>query len=201
MRKRGKMRRMLKVLLTLALLALAAFLLALMTLTVMEKSVPAPKGDSEALIVLGAQVKSDGQLSLQLEGRLQAALSTYREKQRPIVVCGAQGKNEPEPEAFTMRRWLLENGVSENDVIAEAASYDTLQNLKNARALLPEEIGKVTVVTSDYHLPRALFIARDAGLTADGIGSATLPEYWIKNHAREVLAWGKYFLNKIVPLS
>lgn len=185
----------------LILLGAAAFLLALGALTVLEKTVPAPRGDADALIVLGAQVKKDGQLSLQLLGRLEAALSAYRERPRMIVVCGAQGKNEPEPEAVTMRRWLIENGVDEKDVLAETASYDTLQNLKNARLLLPEGVRKATIVTSDYHLPRALRIARDAGLTADGLGSATLPEYWLKNHAREVLAWGKYFLSKLVPLN
>ena len=66
---------------------------------------------------------------------------------------------------------------------------------------VPEDVRKATIVTSDYHLPRALRIARDAGLTADGLVSATLPEYWLKNHAREVLAWGKYFLSKLVPLN
>ena len=55
----------------------------------------------------------------------------------------------------------------------------------------------VIVVTSDYHLPRALAIARDAGLEVQGIGAPTLPEWWIKNHFREVLAWGKYLLGRI----
>ena len=43
-------------------------------------------------------------------------------------------------------------------------------------------------------------IARDLGYEAEGVGSPCKPEYWVKNHSREVLAWGKYFLNKVVPL-
>lgn len=96
-----------------------------------------------------------------------------------------------------MRAWLLERGVPEETVIAETASLNTQQNLQNAMALLPENARRVTIVTSDYHLPRALQLARDLGLDADGIGSPCKPEYWMKNHSREVLAWGKYFLNKI----
>ena len=59
--------------------------------------------------------------------------------------------------------------------------------------LLPPGAQSITIVTSDYHLPRAMQLARDLGLSADGIGSPCKPEYWVKNHFREVLAWGKYF--------
>ena len=65
----------------------------------------------------------------------------------------------------------------------------------------PGTIRKVLVVTSDYHVPRALSMARDLGLEAEGLGSPCLPEYWLKNHAREVLAWGKYLLNKYLHLN
>ena len=87
--------------------------------------------------------------------------------------------------------------MPDDQVIAETTSMNTLQNLQNAIALLPASAQRVTIVTSDYHLPRALQIARDLGVEADGIGSPCKPEYWMKNHAREVLAWGKYFLNRI----
>ena len=51
-----------------------------------------------------------------------------------------------------------------------------------------------------HHLPRAMQLARDMGLTPSGIGSPIKQEYWLKNHTRETLAWGKYFLNKIIPI-
>ena len=94
-----------------------------------------------------------------------------------------------------MRDWLLERGVPADDVLAEMDSRNTRQNLENAAALLAPETS-VTVVTSDYHLPRALAMARDTGLDADGVGSPCRPEYWMKNHCRELLSWGKYLLEK-----
>ena len=57
------------------------------------------------------------------------------------------------------------------------------------------------VVTSDYHVPRALALAEDYGLSATGIGSPCLSEYWIKNHSRETLAWVKYWLKKYLHLN
>lgn len=77
---------------------------------------------------------------------------------------------------------------------------NTKQNLANALRMLPAGTGSITIVTSDYHLPRAMKIASDMGLTAYGVGSPIKPEYWVKNHAREFLAWGKYYLSKIIPL-
>ena len=56
------------------------------------------------------------------------------------------------------------------------------------------------VVTSDYHVPRSLALARDQGFEAVGLGSPCKPEYWLKNHARETLAWIKYWGVKYLHL-
>ncbi len=174
------------------------FGLALGALCLAEANPPAVREESGAVIVLGCQVYADGRLSPQLELRLQAALDTYRAHPRLIIATGGQGEAEPGPEGQIMRDWLIEKGVPEESVIAECESANTRQNLLNAKALLPEGVARVTVITSDYHLPRALALARDLGLDADGIGSPCRPEiqFWVKNHFREVLAWGKYLAEK-----
>ena len=165
-----------------------------------ETHPPAERADSQVLMVLGAQVYPDGQPSPQLELRLQSALESWRRNPRPIVVCGAQGPGEPAPEGDVMRQWLMDHGVPADSILAETASVNTRQNLKYAAALLPGDVQRVTVLTSDYHLPRALALARDLGLDADGIGSPCRPElpHWLKNHSRELLAWGKYLMEKLL---
>jgi len=55
-------------------------------------------------------------------------------------------------------------------------------------------------VTSDYHVPRSLALARDLGFQATGLGSPCKQEYWLKNHARELLAWVKYLGMKYLHL-
>lgn len=159
--------------------------------------------DYDAIVVLGAQVRSDGSLSLQLQWRLDAALEAWQKRQVPIVTCGAQGSNEPAPEAWVMRDYLMEKGVPEEMILTEAASFNTRQNIRHAAELLEgREIATVLIVTSDYHLPRAMALAKDEGLNAAGLGAQTLPEYWIKNYGREGLAWIKYWAQKYlhVPL-
>ena len=183
------------------LIGILGFSLALLALSYAEKHVSAPQGEYDAIIVLGAQVLPDGTPNVQLQLRLEQALSFYRQQPMPIISCGAQGSNEPAPEGDVMSAWLIDHGVNPAHAISETASYNTWQNLQNARALLPEGAARAIVITSDYHLPRALKIAHDLGLDADGLGSPITPQWWFKNHAREVLAWCKYFAGKILPIS
>lgn len=176
---------------------LAAWIALVIFVTVKEKTAPqADPTNTQAIIVLGAQVQQDGSLSVQLQWRLDKALEMYVIKAQPIVVCGAQGTNEPTTEAAAMYAYLRANGVPEEHLILEDSSFNTRQNLANARQLLDEDVQRVLIVTSDYHLPRALALASDTGFDACGVGSPIKAVYWIKNHFREALAWVKYALQK-----
>ena len=119
-----------------------------------------------------------------------------------IIVLGAQGSDEPQPEAVVMKQYLIGKGVAEEDILTDPDSFNTRQNLKNAGELLKNrpEVQKVLVVTSDYHVPRSLALAKDQGYEAVGLGSPCKPEYWLKNHAREALAWIKYWGVKYLHL-
>ena len=187
--KRKTKHPVLKFLVSLILLAAAAFGLLLGYICIQEGKVPREvsqvQEDYDAIIVL-------------------RAVEVWEKKNVPVVVCGAQGKDEPEPEAYTMKRYLAEKGIPENMILADPDSFNTEENLRNAKKLLddyPEEIRKVCIVTSDYHVPRSMALAGDLGLEATGIGSPCLKEFWIKNHSREALAWCKYWLKKYLHLN
>ena len=206
--ERKKKHPVIKTVIILAALCIAAFGALMGYVCIREanvmKSAAAVGNDHDAVIVLGAQVKPDGTPSVQLGWRLDCAAEVWQQKQVPIVVCGAQGKDEPEPEAYAMKRYLLEKGISEDMILTDPDSFNTEQNLEHAKKLLdeyPEEIRKVILVTSDYHVPRSMALAQDLGLEAEGIGSPCLPAYWLKNHSRESLAWVKYWLKKYLHLN
>ena len=188
--------RLLRVLLYLALLGFAAWTALVAFVCVKEYTVPKPDGTTQAIIVLGAQVKPDGTLSLQLQYRMELALEQYHAHPQVIVVCGAQGGNEPMTEAQAMHDYLASNGVPEADILMEDTSYNTRQNLAHAQKLLGEDVKKVLIVTSNYHLPRAMALARDTGFEPQGVGAPVKLIYWPKNHYREALAWVKYLLQK-----
>ena len=195
-------RRIFKIMLLLMLAGVMFYLGVVAMVCWKEANVP-PVEEYDAIIVLGAQVKPDGKLSLQLEWRLDEAAKAWEKKNCLIVTCGAQGSNEPQPEAYAMRDYLMEKKIPEEMILTDAESYNTRQNIFNAAKLLAgRDVERVVVVTSDYHLPRALALAEDAGFEASGIGAPTKlgVRYWVKNHGREALAWIKYWGQKYLRL-
>lgn len=198
----GGFKRVMSILLLLALLGVTCYLGVVATVCYKEAHLP-PVENYGAIIVLGAQVKPDGELSLQLQWRLDAAYEAWRAHPCWIVTCGARGSNEPVEEAYAMRDYLLEKGVSPEMILTDANSYNTKQNIEHAAELLRDkQVSRVVVVTSDYHVPRALAIAEDMGLDASGIGAPTKlgMRFWVKNHGREALAWIKYWGQKYLHL-
>jgi uncharacterized SAM-binding protein YcdF (DUF218 family) len=166
-----------------------------------EVHVPVPTEKADALIVLGAQVQPSGEPSVQLAWRLEAALEVFHQNPVPIVVSGGQGGNEPRPEGEVMRDWLIEKGVPPDKILVDSISANTRQNILHAISLLSGlNIQNIRIITSDYHLPRALAIARDEGLSVSGTGSPCKKEYWVQNHFREALAWVKYWGQKYLHL-
>ena len=194
--------RLLKTLLIL-LLAGALLFLGLVGMLCWKERHVEPMADYNAIIVLGCQVKPGGTPSLQLTWRLDAAYDAWQASPCMIVVTGGQGKDEPAPEGRVMRDYLLRLGVPAEQILCDESSVNTRENLRFARDLLgSEKEWRVLVVSSDYHLPRAIAMAQDEGLVASGIASRTLGGfYWVKNHAREALAWLKYWVEKYAHIT
>ncbi len=192
---RGKRRRKVSRVIWIALaMGLLCYLLML-GWTVLKESTLPPKEPGDVILVLGAQVKEDGSLSVALERRLTLALAEYRAQPRPIITCGGQGSNEPAPEGDVMRAWLLSQGVPAEHVTPESASTSTRENLGFARQIMAERgFQTALVVTSDYHVARALSLCKQLGIQATGVGSESKPEYWLMNHTRESISWIKFWI-------
>ena len=189
-----------KILPCLAIVGIAAFLGIIGMIVWKQNHVPA-RENYDAIVVLGAQVKPDGQLSLQLTWRMDEAYTMWEKQPCLIVTCGAQGANEPAPEGQVMKEYLMAKGVPEEQILVDDTSFNTRQNLRNAARLLESAGAKqVMIVTSDYHLPRAMALAQDMGLSSSGKGSPTKAEYWLKNYTREALSWLKYWGQKYLHL-
>ena len=196
---------LLKIMIILIIAGVLCFVGLVLNVYLREISVPSgitADDNFDAIIVLGAQILPDGEPSVQLQWRLDTALSAYAVHPVMTVVCGAKGNNEPYPEAVTMEQYLISHGISSNMILSDPSSLNTRQNLLNAKELLSVqgEIHRVLIVTSDYHVPRALAMASDIGFDAMGLGSPCKSEYWIKNHSREALAWVKYWAEKYLSI-
>ena len=194
--------RLMKLAMLLVLLGILFYLGVVAMVVYRTNNVPAA-GEYDAIIVLGAQVKPDGEPSIQLQWRLDAAYKAWQERNCLVVVCGAQGANEPATEASVMKAELVRQGVPEESILMDDKSFNTRQNINNAISLMEGRgVDRVLIVTSDYHLPRSMALAEDAGLEASGVGSPTKQglRFWGKNYGREGLAWIKYWMQKYLHL-
>ena len=156
---------------------------------------------SDCIIVLGAHVWMDGRMSNALTYRCEAALDAWKEGVAPaLIVCGGQGSDEPTTEAAAMYAWMLDHGVPESAVIAEDQSLNTKQNIANAMKIMEANDWQTAAVcTNNYHLTRALWLARDAGLEATGIAAPSTKDFIsvVRGRLRETCSWILYFFRKL----
>jgi vancomycin permeability regulator SanA len=128
------------------------------------------------VLILGAGVTPDREPRELLEARLETALRLYRDnKVNWFLVSGdnrAANYNEP----MAMRRWLEKQGVPLTRIVSDFGGRRTYDSLKRAHSIFG--VHRVVVVTSDFHLPRALFIARYLGVEAWGVPVSTEAYPW-----------------------
>lgn len=128
---------------------------------------PAATGDfapARAALVLGARVWEDGRPSLILRQRVEAGVLLFqRGLVERIVVSGAGHNLEGLDETEAMHRTALGLGVPQGALDRDPRGYDTGASARNAR-----DLGSVIVCSQEFHLPRAVMLARRAGLDAQG---------------------------------
>jgi SanA protein len=151
----------------------------------------APKAD--AILVLGALVKPDGSPSDMLDDRLQVALNLYNQHiSDKVLVSGDHGTKRYD-EVNAMRGFMEQNQVKEENVFMDHAGFSTYESMYRARNIF--KVHKVVIVTQEYHLKRAVYIAREMGLDAYGVASDLRNYRGIQAfETREVAARNKDFL-------
>ncbi|MDO4293321.1 MAG: YdcF family protein [Eubacteriales bacterium] len=138
------------------------------------------------LVVLGAQMKENGPSTV-LRYRLDRAFDYLEDNPDTLcVLCGGRGGNEPVSEAEGMYRYLTEKGLDPDRLILEDASVNTVENLQNARKLIPDSTERIGVVTSNFHIYRSVRLARAQGFPeAVGIGAPSGAFFLPNNMLRE----------------
>lgn len=128
------------------------------------------------IIVLGAQVKGEDP-SRVLTARLNTAYKYLIENENAkVIVSGGQGEGEDISEAEAMKRYLLAKGIDASRIIMEDKSVNTQENLEFSFALINEKDAKVGIVTSDFHVYRAMAIAKKQGY--ENIDGLAAPVDW-----------------------
>ncbi len=152
--------------------------------------------DADCIIVLGCQVRADGTPSDMLRDRLDRGIELYYAGVAPkILMSGDHGQTEYD-EVNTMKQYAIDAGIPSEDVFMDHAGFSTYESIYRAKEIFQAD--NIVVVTQEYHLYRALYIADKFDMIANGVAC----DYHIyggqtNREVREILARNKDFLTSI----
>lgn len=129
---------------------------------------------TEVGLVLGTSNRTpDGGANQFFTGRMAAAAELYRAgKVRRLLLSGANhSANYNEP--VNMRRALVARGVPEAALTLDETGFRTFDSAARAQSIFG--LSRVTIVTDDFHAPRAVLLARHFGVDAQAYCSAPVP--------------------------
>ncbi|MCR4906539.1 MAG: YdcF family protein [Clostridiales bacterium] len=122
---------------------------------------------ADCILVLGAGVRSDGSPSHMLEDRLLVGIGLYEAGAAPKLLMSGDHGSVDYDEVNTMKSFAVEHGVSPDDVFMDHAGFSTYESLIRARDVFGAK--HIVIVSQEYHLYRALWLADALGLEAVGV--------------------------------
>jgi vancomycin permeability regulator SanA len=181
----------LSVLATCVVLLLAPLVIVhLDTMGDLSDSPAAVRRHHQVALVLGAGLTRDGQVTWFLRDRLDAAIALYRAGKVDGLLLSGDNRVRGHDEPGAMRAYARSQGVPAGAITLDDAGLDTYASCYRARHIFG--VRTAEVVTQRYHLPRAVFLCRAVGISADGLGVRDWGRVptgkMIHYQAREVLA-------------
>lgn len=125
--------------------------------------------DADCILILGAGVRDDNTPSHMLEDRLIVGIDLYDNTvSNRILMSGDHGRKGYD-EVNTMKSFAISRGASSEDIFMDHAGFSTYESMYRAKEIFG--VTKMIVVTQEYHLYRALYIARSLGIDAYGVSA------------------------------
>ena len=125
--------------------------------------------DIDCILVLGCFVKDDGRPSDMLFDRLTRGVELYDLGAAPkLLMSGDHGREEYD-EVAAMKQFAIDEGIPSEDVFMDHAGFSTYESVYRAKEIFQAD--KILIVTQEYHLYRALYIANQLGVEAYGVSS------------------------------
>ena len=155
-----------------------------------------PKFDKDFIIILGSKIKEDGTITPLLKGRVDKAID-FGKKQYELtkkkiiyVPSGGKGKDEKIAEAEAIKKYLIEKGIKEKQIIIENKSTNTFENMKFSKEKIDNvnKDAKISFSTTNYHVFRSGVIANEQGIECEGMGSKTKWYFYTNALIREFIA-------------
>ena len=157
----------------------------------------ADSGDFDCILVLGCKVNANGTPSHMLNDRCVYGAELYLDGAAPIILMSGDHQNDDYNEVAAMQKVAVDEGVPSESILLDDLGLSTYESVYRAKEVFG--FNKILIVTQDYHLPRALFIAKQLGLDAYGVASnpRSYTNQFSRN-VREIFARSKDFIKALV---
>lgn len=141
-------------------------------------------------IVFGAAVSGDTP-SPYLASRLDVALSLWRAHKIKVFLVSGDNSRPSYNEPKAMRDYLEAHGVPRRLIALDYAGFDSWETCDRARRVFG--VSRAIVVSQSFHVPRAVYLCRAAGIEAYAVGDGAAgwrlgPDEYLNDEAREILA-------------
>ena len=156
-----------------------------------------PPEPLDCILVLGCGIRPDGSPTPMLASRLTRGSELYQAGWADKVLLSGDNSGEDYNELATMERVILDLGVPQEALLLDHAGFSTYESIYRAKC----EFGmqRVVIITQEYHLYRALYLADALGLEAYGVAAAPRNDAGqIGRSLREILARDKDFFTAIL---
>lgn len=152
-----------------AVFGINAYVKDVATKRILTPQEAAELSDVDCILVLGCGIHADGSPSRMLADRLSRSVELYELQAAPkLLMSGDHGSAEYN-EVATMREYALERGVPSEDIFMDHAGFSTYDSMYRAKEVFGAD--KIIIVTQDYHLYRAIYIAQELGMEAYGVAA------------------------------
>lgn len=144
---------------------------------------------ADYIIILGAGVIGTRVTPL-LAARIDKGIELLHDNPNAVLIMsGGQGPGEDIAEGEAMARYAGQKGVDLGKIMVEGKSTSTEENLLFSRELMSRDRPRVIVVTTAYHVFRALLLARRQGLKCVGFGAKTKWYFTLNALIREFVGY------------
>lgn len=143
----------------------------------------------DQIVVLGSGLIGD-QVPPLLQGRIRKGIQLQQYNPEAfLILSGGQGPGETVPEGKAMKKWALASRADPDRTLSEEKSKNTRENLEYSRQLFPKPYGRTAIVSTYYHVFRALLLSKKMNMKALGYGSRTKFYFTINAFLREYVAY------------
>jgi len=157
-----------------------------------------PEGkEFQTVITPWAAVYADGRLSSVTRWRVMNSIDTYTAWKVPTILISGDNSTEEYNEVRAMRNYMNSKWVSKSVIFQDFAWFDTYDTMYRAHELF--EVERAVVSTQQYHLYRAVYLARKLWIDARWVKAwwyqpRRRDRMMFREHLARVKAWGEIVL-------